>query len=309
MSVFLTLRTTYSAPLTSCSTLRTAILPCRNMVGRLIAGTRTAFSRRLLIPWAAVPLQLPSRNPGTKSGNSTHCLANTGPQCTLSPLSPRRRYTTAPLASDHSRSPRVDRSVSELVLSDAQKRTIYALSTPPGKAGVAVIRVSGPDALDVWRGMVKGYGKHEARERVPEPWKMHRCHVVHPGSGEVLDDGLAVFFKGESRCCRVLRILRLLTRHAILGPKSFTTEDVLELHVHSGRAIVASVMNAISCFPFCRPAERGEFTRRAFEGGRLDLTQVEGIRDLIDAETESQRKVALRTAGVSVSHRGYLLEC
>ncbi|KAI0773805.1 tRNA modification GTPase TrmE [Fomes fomentarius] len=173
-------------------------------------------------------------------------------------------------------SSRVDRSVSEPVLSDAQKRTIYALSTPPGKAGVAVIRVSGPDALDVWRGTVKGYGKHKARERVPEPWKMHRCHVVHPGSGEVLDDGLAVFFK---------------------GPRSFTTEDVLELHVHSGRAIVASVLNAISRFPFCRPAERGEFTRRAFEGGRLDLTQVEGIRDLIDAETESQRKLALRTAG------------
>ena len=87
---------------------------------------------------------------------------------------------------------------------------------------------------------------------------------------------------------------------ATSGPKSFTTEDVLELHVHSGRAIISSVLNAISFFPFCRPAERGEFTRRAFEGGRLDLTQVEGLRDLIDAETDSQRKLALRTAGVSV---------
>lgn len=82
------------------------------------------------------------------------------------------------------------------------------------------------------------------------------------------------------------------------GPRSFTTEDVLELHVHSGRAIISSVLNAISFFPFCRPAERGEFTRRAFEGGRLDLTQVEGLRDLIDAETESQRKLALNTARV-----------
>lgn len=73
---------------------------------------------------------------------------------------------------------------------------------------------------------------------------------------------------------------------------------MLELHVHSGRAIISSVLNAISFFPFCRPAERGEFTRRAFEGGRLDLTQVEGLRDLIDAETETQRKLALRTAKV-----------
>ncbi|PIL36674.1 hypothetical protein GSI_00363 [Ganoderma sinense ZZ0214-1] len=119
-------------------------------------------------------------------------------------------------------------------------------------------------------------GKGKARERGPEPWKMHRCSIGHPQTGEVLDDGLAVFFK---------------------GPRSFTTEDVLELHVHSGRAIISSVLNAISFFPFCRPAERGEFTRRAFEGGRLDLTQVEGLRDLIDAETESQRRLALRSAG------------
>ncbi|KAI0751256.1 tRNA modification GTPase TrmE [Daedaleopsis nitida] len=169
------------------------------------------------------------------------------------------------------------RSTSVLVYSDAQRRTIYALSTPPGKAGVAVIRISGPEAMDVCRGMVKpqGSGKGKGREYDPEPWKMHRCSVVHPRTEEILDDGLAVFFK---------------------GPKSFTAEDVLELHVHSGRAIISSVLNAISFFPFCRPAERGEFTRRAFEGGRLDLTQVEGLRDLIEAETESQRKLALRTA-------------
>lgn len=77
---------------------------------------------------------------------------------------------------------------------------------------------------------------------------------------------------------------------------------MLELHVHSGRAIISSVLNAISFFPFCRLAEAGEFTRRAFESGRLDLTQVEGLRDLIDAETESQRKLALRSAEVSREH-------
>lgn len=82
------------------------------------------------------------------------------------------------------------------------------------------------------------------------------------------------------------------------APKSFTTEDVLELHIHSGRAIISSVLAALSCLTFCRPAEPGEFTRRAFQSGRLDLTQVEGLKDLIDAETEGQRRVALKSAGV-----------
>lgn len=87
------------------------------------------------------------------------------------------------------------------------------------------------------------------------------------------------------------------------GPRSFTTENVLELHIHSGRALIAVVLRALSRIPECRPAEPGEFTRRAFAGGRLDLTQVEGLRDLIDAETDSQRRLALRAAGVSVPFR------
>lgn len=72
----------------------------------------------------------------------------------------------------------------------------------------------------------------------------------------------------------------------------------MELHIHSGRAVIASVLSALSSIPFCRPAEPGEFTRRAFLGGRLDLTQVEGLKDLIDAETETQRQMAIRAAGV-----------
>ncbi|KAI0069101.1 tRNA modification GTPase TrmE [Artomyces pyxidatus] len=167
----------------------------------------------------------------------------------------------------------------ELVLSDAQRRTIYALSTPPGKAGVAVVRISGPDALAAWQRIVRSPSrKGKTRASGPEPWKMERCKIVDPMSEEVLDDGLALFFR---------------------GPKSFTTEDVLELHIHSGRAIIASVLTSLSRLPFLRPAEAGEFTRRAFEGGRLDLTQVEGLKDLIDAETETQRKAALRVAGGS----------
>lgn len=94
-----------------------------------------------------------------------------------------------------------------LVLSDAQRKTIYALSTPPGKAGVAVIRVSGPDALHIWHSMVsmtsRGKGKARAKtekpeEKRPEPWRMYRCEVVHPETQELLDSGLAVYFKGAS---------------------------------------------------------------------------------------------------------------
>jgi tRNA modification GTPase len=81
------------------------------------------------------------------------------------------------------------------VLSDAQRRTIYALSTPPGKAGVAVIRVSGPDALEVWRRMVVKPSGQSSKE--PKPWKMERCRIVDPITGETLDDGLAAYFAGE----------------------------------------------------------------------------------------------------------------
>lgn len=178
---------------------------------------------------------------------------------------------------------------SEATLSDAQRRTIYALSTPPGKAGIAVIRISGPDALDVWQ-LVTRRNKSGA---VPTPWMFQRRHVVDPETEERLDDSLTVFFK---------------------GPKSFTTEDTLELHIHSGRAVLSAVLRALAKLPYCRPAVPGEFTRRAFEGGRLDLTQVEGLRDLIDAETEAQRRVAVSGAeGAARARyaalRSQILEC
>lgn len=83
-----------------------------------------------------------------------------------------------------------------------------------------------------------------------------------------------------------------------IAPKSFTTEDTLELHIHSGRAIISSILSSLSTLPYTRPAEAGEFTRRAFTNGRMDLTQVEGLKDLIEAETEVQRKMAVRAAGV-----------
>ncbi|CAK5276101.1 unnamed protein product [Mycena citricolor] len=173
------------------------------------------------------------------------------------------------------------------LLSDAQRSTIYALSTPPGKAGVAVIRVSGPETE-----LVRTRLLPKSATNPPEPWRMERCRIRHPETGEVLDDGLAVFFKGEQ--LNIPEMNESFTPGA--GPKSFTTEDVLELHIHSGRAVISSVLGALSALPFCRPAEPGEFTRRAFRGGRLDLTQVEGLKDLIDAETDGQRRMALRAA-------------
>ncbi|KAG6906560.1 hypothetical protein DXG01_013188 [Tephrocybe rancida] len=119
-----------------------------------------------------------------------------------------------------------------------------------------------------------------SKKKDPEPWKMERCRIVQPSNEDMpLDEGLAVYFR---------------------GPRSFTTEDVVELHLHSGRAIISSVLSAVSRLPFCRPAEAGEFTRRAFHGGRLDLTQVEGLKDLINAETESQRRIAMVAAGGAV---------
>ncbi|KAI0079742.1 tRNA modification GTPase TrmE [Panus rudis PR-1116 ss-1] len=164
-----------------------------------------------------------------------------------------------------------------IIQSDSQRRTIYALASPLGKAGVAVIRVSGPDALLVWQQVVRpaGFGsKHSS----PKPWKMYRCSILHPSTHELLDEGLAVYFK---------------------GPRSFTSEDTVELHIHSGRAVVSSCLAALSSLPYCRLAEPGEFTRRAFLSGKLDLTQVEGLKDLINSETESQRKLALQaTTGV-----------
>lgn len=87
-----------------------------------------------------------------------------------------------------------------------------------------------------------------------------------------------------------------------VGPRSFTTEDVLELHIHGGRAVAQGVLKALGKLPFARSATPGEFTRRAFEAGRLDLTQVEGIKDLVDAHTDVQRRAALRAASVSHQH-------
>src|SRR5215469_8463277 len=107
---------------------------------------------------------------------------------------------------------------------------------------------------------------------VPPSRRAVRRAVVDPATGEVIDDGLALFFP---------------------APKSFTGEDVAELHLHGSRAVVAAVMEALAALGL-RLAEPGEFTRRAFEHGKLDLTAAEGLADLVAAETAAQRRQALR---------------
>jgi tRNA modification GTPase len=143
--------------------------------------------------------------------------------------------------------------------------TIFAPATAPGRAALAIVRMSGPAAGDVCRCLTG--------RAPPSPRRAGLRRLRDPQSGEAIDDGLVLWFP---------------------GPGSFTGEDVLELHVHGGRAVLAALLDALSGLAGLRPAEPGEFTRRAFLNGRLDLTAVEGLADLVDAETRAQARQALR---------------
>jgi len=145
-----------------------------------------------------------------------------------------------------------------------ERETIFALSSGPGRAAVAVIRVSGSGAAA---------GLKALAGRMPAPRHASLATLSDPESGEALDRALALWFP---------------------GPASATGEDVAELHIHGGRAVIDGVLEALGRLDGLRPAEPGEFTRRAFENGRLDLTAAEGIADLVDAETAAQRRQALR---------------
>ena len=162
--------------------------------------------------------------------------------------------------------------------------TIFALSSAPGRAGVAVIRVSGPAAGTVIELM--------AGKRKPKPRLAAGRSFIHPRTAEPLDRGIVIWFP---------------------EPKSFTGEDVAELHVHGGRAVVKAMLAALAEIPGCRSAEPGEFARRAFDHGKIDLAEVEGLADLIDADTEGQRRQALgqalgRLSGLYDGWRASLVE-
>jgi tRNA modification GTPase len=144
------------------------------------------------------------------------------------------------------------------------RSTIFALSSGRPPAAIAVVRVSGPRA---------GVALEKLIGRLPEPRKAALARVRDPASGEIIDEALALWFP---------------------APHSETGEDVAELQLHGGQAVIAGVLDALGRIEGCRPAEAGEFTRRAFENGRLDLTAVEGLADLIAAETPAQRRLAFR---------------
>ena len=140
--------------------------------------------------------------------------------------------------------------------------TIFALSSGRPPAAIAVVRVSGPRAADA----ITALGG-----TIPEP---RRAGLRRLRDGDTLiDEALVLWFP---------------------GPKTETGEDMVELHLHGGRAVIAAVLAALGKLPGFRPAEAGEFTRRAFANGRLDLTAVEGLADLVFAETEAQRAQAMR---------------
>lgn len=149
--------------------------------------------------------------------------------------------------------------------------TIFALASARGRAGVAVIRISGPLAWDTVRDLAGA---------VPEP-RVASLRVLREG-GEVLDQALVLCFAKDA---------------------SFTGEDVAELHLHGSTATIAAVLRVLGDRPGLRMAEAGEFTRRALENGCLDLAQVEGLSDLIEAETEAQRKQAMRVLSGAVGAR------
>ena len=146
--------------------------------------------------------------------------------------------------------------------------TIFALGSGPAPAGVAVIRLSGPAAGAALSALT-------GNRALPKPRIAVLRNLTDPATDGLLDQGIVLWFP---------------------GPHSFTGEDVAELHIHGGAASIQAVLSALADLPGCRMAEAGEFTRRAFAEGRMNLTEVEGLADLIAAETEAQRRLALRQA-------------
>jgi len=141
--------------------------------------------------------------------------------------------------------------------------TIFALSSGPPPAGIAVIRISGPDAGTALTRLT--------RKPLPQP-RLATLATIRATDDDILDRGLVLWFP---------------------GPASVTGEDIAELHLHGGRAVVAAVSTALEAIPELRPAEAGEFTRRAFENGRMDFAEAEALGDLLRAETEAQRRNAM----------------
>ena len=141
--------------------------------------------------------------------------------------------------------------------------TIFALASAPGKAGISIVRLSGPLAINVAEKLTKS----KLKEKQPN------LRVIYDSDNHFIDQALILIFS---------------------KPYSFTGENVVEFHLHGSSAVVSSVIKLLVNFKGLRPAEAGEFTRCALENGKIDLAQVEGLADLIDAETDAQHKQAAR---------------
>ena len=143
--------------------------------------------------------------------------------------------------------------------------TVYALSSGPGISGIAVIRVSGSKTEEIIISLTNG--------SLPKTKEATLKKIINPKNGELIDEGLVIFFK---------------------RPNSYTGEDMAEFHVHGSKAVVQEVLTVLEGFDDCRLAEPGEFTKIAFQNNKINLLKAESIGDLIAAETELQRKQALR---------------
>lgn len=148
--------------------------------------------------------------------------------------------------------------------------TIYALSTVFGKSGVAVIRISGNKVLDIISKITK------IDVQTIKPRYAYFTNIINPTTNEILDKSLIIYFK---------------------APYSFTGEDVVEIQCHGSKAVLNSILNVLSTIKDVRLAEPGEFSKRAFYNNKIDLTEAEGLADLIDAETSEQQKYAIRQLG------------
>ncbi|MFC3443205.1 tRNA uridine-5-carboxymethylaminomethyl(34) synthesis GTPase MnmE [Sphingobium rhizovicinum] len=158
-------------------------------------------------------------------------------------------------------------------MSKGQDDSIFALSSGAPPAGIAVIRISGPRARSALEALAR---------RIPTPRTASLALLKDPRDGSPLDRALLLWLP---------------------GPATVTGEDMVELHCHGGRAIVAAVEDALAAMPGLRRAQAGEFTRRAFAHGRMDLNAVEGLSDLLSAETQGQRRAALLMAEGHFSRR------
>lgn len=142
--------------------------------------------------------------------------------------------------------------------------TIFAFASGTSRAAISILRISGPATRNIVESVAG---------RIPEPRRSTLGAFVNPASGERIDRGLLIYFP---------------------GPHSFTGEDCAEFHLHGSRAVAAAMVEALAGFSGVRPAEPGEFTRRAFLNGKMDLARVEGLADLIEAETAWQHRQAIR---------------